>query len=125
MGLWDVSVTTSVDGTVTLSDGFTIGTTTAVEEISFSIPSSFALEQNYPNPFNPSTTIQFALAKRSHVRLKLFNLTGGEVAMLVDQPLTPGIYEVLFEAEALPSGIYLYRIEAGEFVQTMRLTLLK
>ena len=102
-----------------------VGSTTAVEEISSSIPSSFALEQNYPNPFNPSTTIQFALARRSHVMLKLYNVRGMEVTTLIDEALTPGIHKVVFEANGLVSGIYFYRIQAGEFVQTKRLTLLK
>lgn len=96
-----------------------------MEEISSSIPSSLALEQNYPNPFNPSTTIQFALARRSHVMLKLYNVRGMEVTTLIDEALTPGTHKVVFEANGLVSGIYFYRIQAGEFVQTKRLTLLK
>ena len=102
-----------------------VGSTTAVEEISSSIPSSFALEQNYPNPFNPSTTIQFALAKGANVKLKVFSIEGKEVATLVDEALTPGVHTFRFEANGLPSGVYFYRIEAGELFQTRRLMLLK
>ena len=102
-----------------------VGSTTAVEEISSSLPSSFVLEKNYPNPFNPSTTIQFALARRSHVMLKLYNVRGTEVTTLIDEALTPSTHKVVFEANGLVSGIYFYRIQAGEFVQTKRLTLLK
>jgi len=98
---------------------------TAVEEISTRIPSSFALEQNYPNPFNPSTTIQFALAKRSHVTLKLFDIRGREVSTLLDETLAPGSHKVVFEAKGLSSGVYFYRIAAGEFVETKKLALLK
>ena len=98
---------------------------TAVEEISSSIPSSFALEQNYPNPFNPTTTIQFTLAKGANVKLKVFSIEGKEVATLVDEALTPGVHTFRFEANGLPSGVYFYRIEAGELFQTRRLMLLK
>jgi len=99
--------------------------TTAVEEISSSIPSSFALEQNYPNPFNPTTTIQFTLAKGANVKLQVFSIEGKEVATLVDEALTPGVHTFRFEANGLPSGVYFYRIEAGELFQTRRLMLMK
>jgi len=102
-----------------------VQTTTSVEEITGEIPTSFSLEQNYPNPFNPSTTIQFTVEKSSHVILKLFDITGREVTMLVDETFTPGSYSTVFEADGLPSGIYFYRITAGEFMQTKKLTLLK
>jgi len=98
--------------------------TTSVEEVS-TIPSSFMLEQNYPNPFNPSTTIQFTLAKGANVKLKVFSIEGKEVATLVDEALTPGVHTFRFEANGLPSGVYFYRIEAGELFQTRRLMLLK
>ncbi len=99
---------------------------TSVEQIENEVlPKEFRLEQNYPNPFNPSTTIQFALPKRSEVMLKIFDLLGREVATLVDEELQPGEYKVVFEAEALSSGVYFYRINAEGFVQTRKLTLLK
>ena len=99
---------------------------TSVEQISNSVlPKEFRLQQNYPNPFNPSTTIQFALPKRSEVMLKIFDLLGREVTTLVDEKLQPGEYKVIFEAEALSSGVYFYRIQAEGFVQTKELTLLK
>ncbi len=102
-----------------------VGSTTAVEEISSSIPSSFALEQNYPNPFNPTTTIQFTLAKGANVKLKVFSIEGKEVATLVDETLTPGVHTFRFEANGLPSGVYFYRLTTGRFVETRKLTLLK
>ena len=99
---------------------------TSVEQIENEVlPKEFRLEQNYPNPFNPSTTIQFALPKRSEVTLKIFDLLGREVATLVDEDLQPGEYKVIFEAGDLPSGVYFYRINAEGFVQTKELTLLK
>ena len=99
--------------------------TTSVEQISTTIPPSFALEQNYPNPFNPTTTIQFTLAKGANVKLKVFSIEGKEVATLVDEAVTPGVHTFRFEANGLPSGVYFYRIEAGELFQTKRLMLLK
>lgn len=98
---------------------------TDLDEISSSVPVEFRLEQNYPNPFNPTTTIQFALPKRSEVKLKIYDLLGREVATLLDKELQPGEYKVTFEAQGLQSGIYFYRIEASGFVQTGKLTLLK
>lgn len=89
------------------------------------LPEEFRLQQNYPNPFNPSTTIRFAIPEKSEVTLKLFNILGREVAVLVAEELEPGEYKVVFEAEGLPSGVYLYRIQAQGFVQTRKLTLLK
>ncbi|RMD88645.1 MAG: T9SS C-terminal target domain-containing protein [Calditrichaeota bacterium] len=102
------------------------GLITSVEQIATeTIPTEFRLDQNYPNPFNPSTTIRFALPKRSHVSLKLYDLLGREVATLVDEEHEPGEYKVVFEAHGLPSGVYFYRIEAEGFVKTRKLMLLK
>lgn len=93
-------------------------------------PSVYALEQNYPNPFNPSTSISYSLAARSHVVLKVFNLLGQEVAELVNGLQGPGRYAVQFPREEfdgvrLPSGMYVYRIQAGEFVGLRKMVLLK
>ena len=95
------------------------------EKTSEKIPQRFQLSQNYPNPFNPTTTIQFALAKRTTVKLTVFDLLGREVAVLVDAALAPGAYDVVFEANDLAGGIYFYRLQAGAFVQTKKLTLLR
>lgn len=88
-------------------------------------PSRFILAQNYPNPFNPYTTIQFAVEKQSHVTLKVFDVLGREVLTLVDEMLTAREYRVRFDGSHLPNGIYFYRLEAGKFSQTKKLTLLK
>jgi len=98
---------------------------TSVEGLSEGLPTSFALAQNYPNPFNPTTTIQFTLAKRAHVKLKVFSIEGKEVATLVDEAVSPGVHTFRFEANGRASGIYYYRIQAGELFQTRRLMLLK
>ncbi len=89
------------------------------------LPSDFVLFQNYPNPFNPSTTIQFALPQPGKVSLRIYNLLGREVALLVDDKLPAGIHRVVFDAKGLSSGLYFYRLQAGDFSQVQRLTLLK
>ncbi len=89
------------------------------------VPREYALYQNYPNPFNPVTTIAFDLPQATEIELKVFNLLGREVATLVDQSLDAGAHHVNFDASALPSGLYFYRLEAGTFAQTRKLVLLK
>jgi Domain of unknown function (DUF5060)/Putative collagen-binding domain of a collagenase/Secretion system C-terminal sorting domain/Dockerin type I domain len=90
-----------------------------------SVPDAFTLEANYPNPFNPSTVIRYALPEASAVRLEVFDLTGRSVAVLMDGPQAAGVHEVVFDAASLPSGVYLYRIKAGTFLKTMRMTLVR
>jgi hypothetical protein len=89
------------------------------------IPSTYELEQNYPNPFNPSTTIAFALPKPSEVTLKIFDASGREVATLVEGKLPAGRHEVVLDASPFSSGVYFYRLQAGEFSRTRRLMLVK
>jgi hypothetical protein len=98
--------------------------TTDVNDIS-GYPLSLNLYQNYPNPFNPSTTISYQLAARNHVTLKVFDMLGREVAVLVNRIEEPGDKSVMFDASRLPSGMYFYRLSAGSFVQTKKLLLLK
>ena len=88
-------------------------------------PVEFELSQNYPNPFNPSTTIKFAIPEATMVTLRVFNALGEEVALLVDRFMESGIHQVNFEAVGLISGIYFYRIQAGDFAQVKKMTLLK
>jgi hypothetical protein len=89
------------------------------------IPKTYALGQNYPNPFNPSTSIEFALPKPGFVTLKIYNTLGEEVATLVSEKLPAGKHQRVWEAQGLASGVYLYRLQAGEFVQTRKLILLR
>ena len=99
---------------------------TSIEQIEDEeLPRGFRLDQNYPNPFNPMTTLAFAVPQRAHVTLRVFDSLGRVVSMLVDKALGPGAYNVVFDAEDLPSGVYFYRIEAEGFVQTKKLILLK
>jgi len=89
------------------------------------LPNSFELSQNYPNPFNPSTKIQFSVPEQSHVTLNVFNILGQKVATLVNGIKTSGNYEVSFDAAKLSTGVYIYRLEAGNNTITKKMTLLK
>ena len=104
------------DGSFAYSDVVTVEVTNPVK---------YDLSQNYPNPFNPSTAIKFTLAKGGNVTLKIYNTLGEEVALLVNQVMESGNHEVNFDAFNLGSGIYFYRIEAGDFSQVKKMTLLK
>jgi len=88
-------------------------------------PSEFMLSQNYPNPFNPSTTIHYSIPKQSNVTLKVFDVLGREVTTLVNGQQPLGNYEVEFEATELTSGVYFYKIQTGDFVETKRMLLMK
>ena len=88
-------------------------------------PGAFSLEQNYPNPFNPVTTIAYSLPVSQHVIVTLFDVLGREVATLVNRQKTPGRHEVVFDAGTLPSGVYLYRLQAGPYIETKKLLLAK
>ncbi len=89
------------------------------------IPLEFGLEQNYPNPFNPETKIKFSLKSEEFIKLDIYNTTGELIKNLINTTMLPGKYSVSFDASTLPSGVYLYRIEAGSFTQTRKMLLLK
>ncbi len=89
------------------------------------VPKSFLLHQNYPNPFNPSTTIAYGLPVASDVRLDVFDVLGRKIATLVNSKQPSGDYSVLFNASTLCSGVYFYRLQAGSFVQTKKMLLIK
>lgn len=88
-------------------------------------PAAFALSQNYPNPFNPATTIHFELPRATTVSLRVFNVLGQEVATLMTGEKSAGVYDVHFDASNLSSGMYVYRLQAGDFVAVKTLMLLK
>jgi hypothetical protein len=94
-------------------------------QVDLGTPTAFALEQNYPNPFNPSTSIQYSVVGSQYVSLKVFNVLGKEVAVLVNEKQEPGTYTVEFSTANLASGTYIYRMQAGEFVQTKKMVILK
>jgi hypothetical protein len=102
----------------------------SVEIVIGSAPQEFALLQNYPNPFNPSTVISFQLPVNSQVTLKVYDVLGKEVATLVNEEMKAGSYTVPFSASngntsTLASGVYIYRLNAGSFVSTKKLVLMK
>lgn len=98
---------------------------TSLAERSAVLPKTVYLGQNYPNPFNPATQISFSIAKQVDVKLTVFDMLGRMVAILVDKKMTPGQYNVTFNAGHLPSGTYFYQLLAGDFVQTKKLMLVK
>ncbi len=101
--------------------------TTDVKEIGESVPSTFVLEQNYPNPFNPSTVINYKIPIQTHVQLIVYDMLGREVALLVNNFQQPGNYSVSFDAGGigLASGMYIYRINSGNFSESKKMLLIK
>lgn len=89
------------------------------------VPTEFLLSQNYPNPFNPSTKIKYSAPQASNVVIKVFDILGNEIATLMDEEKSVGNYELTWNAENLPSGVYFYQIKAGTFIQTKKMLLLK
>jgi photosystem II stability/assembly factor-like uncharacterized protein len=98
---------------------------TAAAPLLQGIPLEFSLSQNYPNPFNPSTTIRFSIPILGFTVMKVYDLLGREVAVLVNEKKEPGSYTVRFDASGLASGVYFYKIQAGEFVKTRTLLVLR
>lgn len=86
---------------------------------------NFELLQNFPNPFNPSTKIEYRISDHSFVSMKVFNILGDEIASLVNEEKPAGIYNVNFDASGLSSGMYLYQLRAGNFVETKKMLLIK
>ena len=98
---------------------------TGVEDQNSEIPSRFLLEQNFPNPFNPSTKIRYSVPQSSNVMIKVFDILGNEIESLVNEEKPVGTYELTWYATNLPSGIYFYTINAGSFIETKKMILLK
>ncbi len=112
-----------IPGLVTELDTIVITSINLSDELH--IPNELLLYQNYPNPFNPSTTIKFSLPSVGYTTLKIYNALGGEVAVLIEEEFTTGTYEVEWNATSLPSGVYFYRLQAGSFVETKKMILMK
>lgn len=99
--------------------------TTGITNIINEIPVEFSLKQNYPNPFNPLTNIEFSLSQTGHTELKVFNELGKEVSELLNEVMSEGIHLVQFDASALGSGVYYYRISSGKFIESKKMLLIK
>ena len=89
------------------------------------LPTEFALAQNYPNPFNPSTKIKYSVPQTSQLQIKVFDLLGNEIETLVNEEKPTGTYELNWNAANLPSGIYFYRLKAGDYINTKKMILIK
>jgi hypothetical protein len=101
--------------------------TTAVTSViaSKSTPSYFMLEQNFPNPFNPSTIIRYQLLKQSYITLKVYDVLGREVAVLVNEEQSSGSHSAIFNAASLGSGIYFYRLTSGSNAETKKMQFIR
>jgi len=115
------------DSSIILRSSNSGGILTGTQSISSEIPSQFSLSQNYPNPFNPATKIKFAIPHgyTSQTILSVYDILGRRVAVLVNEQLLPGTYEVDWDASAFPSGVYFYTITSGSFKETRKMVLLK
>ena len=89
------------------------------------MPQTFLLSQNYPNPFNPRTEIRYQIPSSGHVSLRVYNILGQEVRTLVDRIVDEGHHVVTWDASDMASGVYFYRLTAGEFTDTKRMVLMK
>ncbi len=108
-------------------DGIVYGDTTvvSVEDKTPNLPTVFSLSQNYPNPFNPTTNIEFRIAKFGFVNLKVYDILGNKITTLVGEEFPAGKHEIEFDASGLPSGIYFYRLQTGDYVETRKMVLMK
>ncbi len=115
-----------IRGQLLLDNGISTPVPTAVKEPTDNVPQKFSLGQNYPNPFNPSTIISYNLPEQAQVRLDVYNILGEKVSSLVDKVQQAGLHEVTFDASRLASGVYFYRLSAGQgYTQTRKMILLK
>ena len=97
---------------------------TEIENFYFK-PTQYILSQNYPNPFNPSTTIEFTLPRSENTTLKIYNILGAEITTIVSAKLQAGVHKYEFHSSNLASGVYYYKIEAGNFIQIHKMIYLK
>jgi photosystem II stability/assembly factor-like uncharacterized protein len=130
LALADIHFTDQLNGWAVGGGGIILhtangGVTFVDQELRNGVPSDFSLLQNYPNPFNPSTTIKFELPKSSVVTLSVFDVLGREVSVLVHERRNAGVHEVRLDGSNLASGVYFYRLTAGDFIQSKRLLLLR
>jgi photosystem II stability/assembly factor-like uncharacterized protein len=126
---WGIFMISPTEGWV-CGDHFILHTTDGggpigIQPISNEVPQTFSLSQNYPNPFNPKSKIKFQIAKLSEVKLVIYDVMGREIQILVNEKLSPGTYEAEWDASNFPSGVYFYKLTAGDFSDTKKMVLLK
>ncbi|MEO6693865.1 MAG: FG-GAP-like repeat-containing protein [Ignavibacteria bacterium] len=102
-----------------------VGIISGIQNVTNTVPGQFTLNQNYPNPFNPTTNISYSLSVSNFISLKVYSISGKEIVTLVSQKQPAGNYEISFDAEGVSSGIYFYKLSAGSYSETKRMTLLK
>jgi hypothetical protein len=128
-GAWRLRVSQLINGFSGYLYGWGLGfnnqTLVNVAQTPAAEPGRYALLQGYPNPFNPSATIRFAVPSRSHVSIDVYNSLGQHVAILINEEVGTGDHQVTFDGSRLASGVYFYRMIAGEFVQTQKIVLVK
>jgi len=127
--IYDIDFSDNNTGYIAGAGGMILKTTNGgiigIENISSEIPSGFILNQNYPNPFNPSTIIRYSLAENGFTTLKVYDLLGKTIAVLVNENQRTGSYSVDFNGLDLPSGIYFYKLSVNDFIETKKMVLLK
>jgi hypothetical protein len=123
-GYFNLKFEISSDGWVYWKDSLKFTPVTGIKDLELK-PAEYILSQNYPNPFNPNTTIKYGIKEKSNVKITIFNALGQEVALALNEEMQPGYHQVDFNAANLPSGVYFYRIQAGSFVETKKMILLK
>lgn len=125
VGKWDILISSPFPPYVGTAEAFRIDDQLGVEDERPTRPTRFALLQNYPNPFNPETVISYELIKNSAVSLKVFDVLGRNVETLVDESKPIGQHSVRFNASRLTSGVYFYRLQAGDYIETKKMLLMK
>jgi hypothetical protein len=103
----------------------TVDALTGIEDAANLIPTQYALAQNYPNPFNAQMKITYSLALRGYVSIDIFDILGRRIAQLSEGTREPGNHEIIWDATGMPTGIYFYKLKAGEYQETKRMVLLK
>jgi hypothetical protein len=125
IGITDTTGTFTQGGGYAYIDELTFGPPVGVNPVSSSIPDNFSLMQNYPNPFNPSTKINFSLPEQSYIELTVYDILGNKITELISDTYSAGEYSVDFIADNLPAGVYLARLSAGKYSNTIKMTLLE
>ena len=130
---WDVSVSDSIEEVMSQNGALTLGVNASAAVLSINgelLPEVFALHQNYPNPFNPVTTLRYDLPENGLVNITIYDMLGKQVKTLINQTQDAGYRSVIWDAtndygKPVSAGIYLYQIQAGEYMQTKKMVLLK
>ncbi len=100
-------------------------TTLDADDVDLNLPQEYTLEQNYPNPFNPLTTISFGIPESGMTSLRVYNIIGQEIAVLLNEDTPAGIYNIQFDATDMTSGLYLYRLQSKDFISIKKMLLIK